>query len=112
MWGFHFLVDFLCGVGDIRDTQCGFKLFSRETAHLLFSNLHVERWAFDVELIYLAGKYGVPIKEVAVNWEEVSGSHLDPFYSSVEMGIDLVKISFMYTVGVWSSKTLEQQNLR
>ena len=43
MHGFHFLVWFLC-VKSIRDTQCGYKLFTRDTAILLFSNLHVERW--------------------------------------------------------------------
>lgn len=43
MYGFHFLV-WLFSVRGIRDTQCGFKLFTRETARLAFGNLHVERW--------------------------------------------------------------------
>ena len=43
MFGFHFLVWFLC-VRGIHDTQCGFKLFSRPAARLLFYNQHVERW--------------------------------------------------------------------
>lgn len=43
MKGFHFVVWFLC-VRGIKDTQCGFKLLTREAAVLLFSNLHVERW--------------------------------------------------------------------
>jgi dolichyl-phosphate beta-glucosyltransferase len=43
MYGFHFLV-WLFSVRGIRDTQCGFKLFTREAAHLSFSSLHVERW--------------------------------------------------------------------
>jgi len=43
MFGFHFLVWFLC-VRGIRDTQCGFKLISRPAAWLLFRNQHVERW--------------------------------------------------------------------
>ena len=43
MFGFHFLVWFLC-VRGVRDTQCGFKLFSRPSAQLLFYNQHVERW--------------------------------------------------------------------
>jgi len=44
MFGFHFLVWFLC-VRRVRDTQCGFKLFSRPAAQLLFYNQHVERWS-------------------------------------------------------------------
>lgn len=43
MYGFHFLVWFLCVKG-IRDTQCGFKLLTREAAARTFSSLHVERW--------------------------------------------------------------------
>jgi len=43
MFGFHFLVWFLC-VRGVRDTQCGFKLFSRPAARLLFWTQHVERW--------------------------------------------------------------------
>ncbi|OXB73896.1 UNVERIFIED_CONTAM: hypothetical protein H355_003990 [Colinus virginianus] len=70
MYGFHFLVWFLC-VQKIRDTQCGFKLLTREAALRTFSTLHVERWAFDVELLYIAQHLRIPIAEVAVNWTEI-----------------------------------------
>ena len=43
MKGFHLLVWTLC-VRSVRDTQCGFKLFTRRSAALLFPNLHVQRW--------------------------------------------------------------------
>ena len=48
----------------IRDTQCGFKLFTRETALRIFSNIHLLRWAFDIEVIYLAEAMHIPIGEV------------------------------------------------
>ncbi|NXT01428.1 ALG5 glucosyltransferase, partial [Jacana jacana] len=72
MHGFHFLVWFLC-VKEIRDTQCGFKLLTREAALRTFSTLHIERWAFDVELLYIAQRLRIPIAEVAVNWTEIEG---------------------------------------
>ncbi len=72
MHGFHFAVWILC-VRDIKDTQCGFKLFSRSAARLLFRNQHVERWAFDVDLLYLAQRLSVGVAEVPVNWHEVDG---------------------------------------
>uniref|UniRef100_A0A5F8GEC7 Dolichyl-phosphate beta-glucosyltransferase n=1 Tax=Monodelphis domestica TaxID=13616 RepID=A0A5F8GEC7_MONDO len=75
MHGFHFLVWFLC-VKEIRDTQCGFKLLTREAALLTFSNLHIERWAFDVELLYIAQFFKIPIAEIAVNWTEIEGLKL------------------------------------
>uniref|UniRef100_A0A8C5GT14 Dolichyl-phosphate beta-glucosyltransferase n=1 Tax=Gouania willdenowi TaxID=441366 RepID=A0A8C5GT14_GOUWI len=78
MLGFHFLVWFFCVKG-IRDTQCGFKLFTREAALRTFSSLHVERWAFDVELLYIAQCFKIPIAEVAVNWTEIEGRYFREF---------------------------------
>ncbi|VDL87722.1 unnamed protein product [Nippostrongylus brasiliensis] len=62
MHGFHFLV-YLFSSRTVRDTQCGFKLFTRAAASRVFPVLHVERWAFDVELIYLCEKWMIPIVE-------------------------------------------------
>uniref|UniRef100_A0A7N8WQ44 dolichyl-phosphate beta-glucosyltransferase n=1 Tax=Mastacembelus armatus TaxID=205130 RepID=A0A7N8WQ44_9TELE len=100
MYGFHFLVWFFC-VRGIRDTQCGFKLFTREAALKTFSSLHVERWAFDVELLYIAQCFKIPIAEVAVNWTEIEGSKLVPFWSWLQMGRDLVFIRLRYITGAW-----------
>jgi dolichyl-phosphate beta-glucosyltransferase len=63
MKGFHFLVVILC-TRQIQDTQCGFKLFTRSVAAKLFGNLHLFRWAFDIELIYQAEASGIAMKEV------------------------------------------------
>lgn len=100
MYGFHFLVWFFC-VRGIRDTQCGFKLFTREAALQTFSSLHVERWAFDVELLYIAQRFKIPIAEVAVNWTEIEGSKLVPVWSWLQMGRDLVFIRLRYITGAW-----------
>jgi dolichyl-phosphate beta-glucosyltransferase len=59
--GFHSLLSAVVGGHGIRDTQCGFKLFTREAARELFPPLHIERWAFDVELVYLAARNGIPM---------------------------------------------------
>ncbi|XP_022091612.1 dolichyl-phosphate beta-glucosyltransferase-like [Acanthaster planci] len=100
MYGFHFLVWFLC-VRGVRDTQCGFKLMTRETAARLFTSLHVNRWAFDVELLYLAQALKIPITEVAVNWHEIDGSKMVPIFSWLQMGKDLLLIRLRYMLGVW-----------
>ncbi|KAK5602596.1 dolichyl-phosphate beta-glucosyltransferase [Crenichthys baileyi] len=100
MFGFHFLVWFFC-VRGIKDTQCGFKLFTREAALKTFSSLHVERWAFDVELLYIAQCFKIPIAEVAVNWTEIEGSKLVPFWSWLQMGRDLIAIRLRYITGAW-----------
>ncbi|CAH1400616.1 unnamed protein product [Nezara viridula] len=100
MHGFHFLVWSLA-VRSIRDTQCGFKLFTRKTAKFLFSKIHVERWAFDVELLYIAELYKIPTSEIAVNWTEIDGSKIVPIFSWLQMGRDLILIWFRYRIGAW-----------
>ncbi|OGY94694.1 MAG: hypothetical protein A2406_02625 [Candidatus Komeilibacteria bacterium RIFOXYC1_FULL_37_11] len=52
---------------NIRDTQCGFKLFKKSAKHL-FDKLTIEGFAFDFELIFLARKYKFKVKEMPVVW--------------------------------------------
>ena len=63
MKGFHLYVQLLV-TSSVEDTQCGFKLFTRRAAKALFGNLHLYRWAFDTELIFLAEWLHIPIAEV------------------------------------------------
>lgn len=103
MHGFHMLV-WTFAVRGISDTQCGFKLLTRAAGERLFSIMHVERWAFDVELLYLAQTFNIPIIEVAVNWTEIEGSKIVPIWSWLQMGRDLFLIWFRYSIGAWSLK--------
>ncbi|XP_022320545.2 dolichyl-phosphate beta-glucosyltransferase-like [Crassostrea virginica] len=100
MKGFHFVVWFLC-VRGIKDTQCGFKLLTREAALLLFSNMHVERWAFDVDMLFLAQYFNIPVREVAINWTEIEGSKMVPVFSWIQMGKDIILIRLRYFLGAW-----------
>ena len=53
MRGFRLLVAAVAG-DSVKDTQCGFKLFTRGAARVLFGNQRLQRWCFDVELVHLA----------------------------------------------------------
>ncbi|KAF8382686.1 algn-5, partial [Pristionchus pacificus] len=106
MMGFHALV-WLFAVRSVKDTQCGFKLFTRGAAARIFPVMHVERWAFDVEILYLAEMWKLKVDEVAVVWHEVDGSKIVPVWSWLEMGRDLILIWFRYTVGIWKPEVLE-----
>lgn len=99
MHGFHFLVWFLCVKG-IRDTQCGFKLLTRTAALKTFSNLHVLRWAFDVDLLYIAESFKIKVHEIDINWQECDGSKVT-VGSWVQMGKDLLSIRLHYALGAW-----------
>ncbi|KAF2355298.1 Glycosyltransferase 2-like [Trinorchestia longiramus] len=100
MYGFHALVWFFT-VRGVKDTQCGFKLLTRRAARIIFQNLHIERWAFDVEMLVIAQKLGIPISEVAVCWTEIDGSKVTPVLSWLEMGMDLILIWLRYRIGAW-----------
>lgn len=101
MWGFHWYVSVVGGVRHIHDTQCGFKLFTREAARLVFPNQHLSRWAFDVELLFVAQQYSIPIFEVPVKWSEIPGSKLNIFKAVVNMSRDLLNMRWKYSFGVW-----------
>jgi dolichyl-phosphate beta-glucosyltransferase len=101
-WGFHKAVGVLLGGSDVEDTQCGFKLWTRGAARALFETLHIERWAFDVELVYIAARKGVRMAEVPVQWKEVAGSKLDPTSASLQMARDLIVVRLAYLFGWWT----------
>mgnify|MGYP000161339298 CR=1 FL=1 len=52
----------------IHDTQCGFKLFSREAVDIIFSRMSINRWGFDIEALVVADYHSLPIKELPVRW--------------------------------------------
>jgi dolichyl-phosphate beta-glucosyltransferase len=104
MYGFHFLVSTL-GVRGIKDTQCGFKLFTRNAAQWVFANQRLERWVFDAELLMIARSLGIPIAEVAVNWHEVPGSKLNIVNASLEMARDLLWLRICYSLKIWTIST-------
>jgi dolichyl-phosphate beta-glucosyltransferase len=98
-----------CVVGtpvSLRDTQCGFKLFDQPSAVRLFSNLHLRRWAFDIELVYVALSLNMAIKEVTVPWHEVDGSKLNTgFFALVRVSIGMLRdmccVRACYVLGIW-----------
>ncbi|CAN6661193.1 dolichyl-phosphate beta-glucosyltransferase [Trichomonascus vanleenenianus] len=101
----HLLV-YMTGVRTIRDTQCGFKMFTREAAHKIFPYLHTERWIFDVEVLLIANKKGMRIAEVPVSWHEVQGSKIVIARDSIFMAIDLVVMRAAYMLGIYNEKKL------
>lgn len=108
MYGFHFYVSLMC-VRGIRDTQCGFKLFTRKAARHLFFNQKLRRWSFDVELLFIAQRLAIPIAEVPVNWTEIPGSKLDVLKATLQMARDLMVIRFAHATSLWSIIQPHQQ---
>ncbi len=74
------------------DTQCGFKLFRCETSKPIFSRMTIDRFSFDVEILYIAQKRGLKIKEVPVEWENMLYSRVHIVRDSLRMLLDLFLI--------------------
>jgi len=102
MAGFHAIVSAIVDVRGIADTQCGFKLFSRNAAKRIFASMHVDRWAFDVEALFKARQMGIPVVEVPVHFEDVAGSKLHVVDATLTMLRDIVVLRLMYALGLWT----------
>jgi dolichyl-phosphate beta-glucosyltransferase len=89
----------LVGIGGIRDTQCGFKLIEGEAARRLARELTVDRFAYDVELAYLARRLGYRVREVGVAWTNSPASRVHPVFDSLSMLRDLVLIRWRHRRG-------------
>ncbi|KAI0296547.1 nucleotide-diphospho-sugar transferase [Multifurca ochricompacta] len=101
MYGLHTVLR-IAGVGHVRDTQCGFKLFSRAAARALFPRQHLATWIFDVEILLLAKTLSIPVVEVPVTWNEVAGSKLSVVQDSLRMLRDLLVLRANQLLGRWT----------
>ena len=88
---FNWLVRQLAVPG-IHDTQCGFKCFGREAAQRVFPLQRVDGYGFDVELLYIAQRHGLPIVEVPINWYYRDDSRVRPVLDTLTMVGELMKI--------------------
>jgi dolichyl-phosphate beta-glucosyltransferase len=87
---FNRLVNLLTNVG-LDDTQCGFKAFRAPVAKLLFHCSVTDRFAFDVEILSLARRFGLVIAEVPVQWLRVQGSQIRPWTDARSMAGDVFR---------------------
>ncbi|KAI9825123.1 MAG: dolichyl-phosphate beta-glucosyltransferase [Thelocarpon impressellum] len=103
MHSFHLLLRLLTppATAAIKDTQCGFKLFSRAALPDIVPYMHSEGWIFDVEMLMLAESAGIPVAEVAVGWKEVKGSKLNVVWDSLGMAWGLAVLRGAWGLGVY-----------
>ena len=85
----------------IKDTQCGFKLFSRPSLPYIIPYMHSEGWIFDVEMLMLAESADIPMVEVPIGWKEVQGSKLNVIKDSLGMAIGLGLLRVCWGAGIY-----------
>ncbi|KAF2857282.1 glycosyltransferase family 2 protein [Piedraia hortae CBS 480.64] len=85
----------------IRDTQCGFKLFSRPALPYIVPYMHSEGWIFDVEMLMLAESAEIPTVEVPIGWKEIKGSKLNVVKDSIGMAVGLAMLRICWGFGIY-----------
>src|SRR6195952_1543337 len=88
----------------IRDTQCGFKLFTRPSLPYIIPYMHSEGWIFDVEMLMLAESADIPMAEVPIGWKEVKGSKLNVVWDSLGMAFGLALLRAAWGMGVYKKE--------
>jgi len=76
----------------MNDTQCGFKCFSAEAAEKLFSQQTLKGWSFDLELLYIARRKKMRIKEIPIHWYFDADSKVNAVRDALRMIGDIFRI--------------------
>ncbi len=95
---FRFIVHTLVPLG-VTDSQCGFKAFTGEATEKVFPKQTIERWAFDVEILAIARKLKLKIKEAPVVWINDGASNVK-FSGMVHMLLEILEVR----VNLWTGK--------
>ena len=88
---FPLLVNLLAVPG-IKDTQCGFKLFTKKAVKVIFPKQTIDGFGFDVEILFIAKKSGLRIKELPVVWINDTRSKVSVLRDPLRMLFDVLKI--------------------
>jgi dolichyl-phosphate beta-glucosyltransferase len=87
---------------ELRDSQCGFKLFRSAPARRLFEAARIDGFAFDAEILFLAARFGYRVAEIPVPWFNSLPSRVDPLRHSVEMLRDVLRIRLFDLRGAYA----------
>src|SRR5271157_6191869 len=99
---FNLLLRIVLGLR-FKDTQCGFKAFTRRAAQRIFPLQRIERWGFDPEILFLAQRLGLRVAEVPVLWAHSEGTRLHPFRDGLRMFWDVIRIRWNALTGAYTT---------
>jgi glycosyltransferase involved in cell wall biosynthesis len=90
-----------------KDTQCGFKAFTRQAAEVIFTRQQIEGWGFDPEILYIARKFKLKLTEVPVEWANDDRSKVNPLVDGVKMFFELLRIRWNGLTGRYTQPALK-----
>lgn len=100
---FNLAIRLLTGL-PFRDTQCGFKLMDRVRVRPLFETMVVDRFAFDVEFLFLCRRFGLSVAEIPVVWRNAPGSKVSVFRDPANMLFDVARVRWRFRRGLYAPK--------
>lgn len=83
----------------VTDITCGLKGFGAAATEKIFSRLTIDRWGYDAEILFLAQKLGLDIREIPVHWYHSFDSDVRIVKDSVRTFVEMVQICMRYTTG-------------
>ncbi len=95
---FNLLLRIILGL-KYKDTQCGFKAFTRKAAQNIFSRQMIDRWGFDPEILFLAEKFGYKVAEVPVEWAHDNRSKINPVTDGFKMFVEMLRVRWADVTG-------------
>jgi dolichyl-phosphate beta-glucosyltransferase len=95
---FNLLLRMILGL-QFKDTQCGFKAFTRRAAQTILPLQRIERWGFDPEILFLARKFGFRVEEVPVRWGHSGGTRIHPLRDGARMFQEMLRIRWYNLTG-------------
>src|ERR1700691_5238017 len=95
---FNLLLRIILGL-KFKDTQCGFKAFTRRAAQTILPLQRIERWGFDPEILFLARKFGFRVEEVPVLWGHSGDTRIHPFLDGARMFQEMLRIRWYDLAG-------------
>lgn len=79
-------------IKNIKDTQCGFKLFRHDVAKQIFFKQKIKRWGFDMEALVIAQLLNYKTKEIPVSWFNSTETRLRPIRDTFGTLLELIHI--------------------
>lgn len=94
------------------DTQCGFKAFSMRACRPIIEAARIDRFGFDVELLYVAQLAGLRLEEIPVRWDHNEGSKISVMRDSLRMFNEVRDIRRAARRGLYSEAIRRAQEAR
>jgi len=94
--GFNILVNTLFGI-KLKDTQCGAKLFTKNSVKKIVDRLGITSWGFDIDLLYLMKKNNFKVVEIPTEWAEPGGSRMNVKKTVYEMFLSTIRLRLIYS---------------